>query len=70
MGKHEWISCERCGTRMECKANAYTKCACTAVQLTPFETQFISEQFEGCLCVSCLAELQREYQSGTPDFAG
>jgi len=60
--KHEIISCERCGMRIECKANAYTKCQCSKVQLNLNEVQYISENFEGCMCAGCLLELQVEYR--------
>ncbi|MET4081440.1 hypothetical protein ABIB40_001386 [Pedobacter sp. UYP30] len=60
--KHEIISCERCRTAVECKANAYTKCQCSTVQLTINEMQYISETFDGCLCANCLRELKTEYQ--------
>ena len=59
--KHEIIPCERCGTAIECKANSYTKCQCSAVQLTINEVQHISELYDGCLCAKCLFELQQEY---------
>ena len=59
--KHEIIACERCGSSFECKANAYTKCQCTTVQLTLNETQYISELYDGCLCAACLAVLKQEY---------
>jgi hypothetical protein len=59
--KHEIISCERCGTPFECKANAFTKCQCTTIQLSLNETQYISEQYEGCLCAKCLGILQQEF---------
>ena len=61
MLKHEIISCERCRKRIECKANSYTKCQCSTVQLSLNETQYISETYDGCLCASCLAELKNEY---------
>ncbi|MEO8885969.1 MAG: cysteine-rich CWC family protein [Mucilaginibacter sp.] len=60
--KHEIISCDRCGKRMECKANSYTKCQCSGVQLTINEVQYISENYEGCMCAGCLVELQMEYR--------
>lgn len=60
--KHEIISCERCGIRIECKANAYTKCQCSKVQLNLNEVQYISENFEGCMCAACLLALQQEYK--------
>lgn len=60
--KHEIIPCERCNTAIECKANSYTKCQCSVVQLSINEVQYISELFDGCLCAKCLFELQKEYR--------
>jgi len=60
--KHEIISCDRCGTDIECKANAYTKRQCSVVQLSLNEVQYISENYEGCMCAKCLLELQGEYR--------
>ncbi|MVN89811.1 cysteine-rich CWC family protein [Mucilaginibacter aquatilis] len=60
--KHEVIQCERCRTTFECKANSYTKCQCSKVQLTINEVQYVSELYDGCLCANCLLELQQEYQ--------
>lgn len=60
-GKHEIIRCERCGASMECKANANAKCQCSTVQLNLNEMQYISENYEGCMCAVCLAELKQEY---------
>ncbi|WP_158824993.1 cysteine-rich CWC family protein [Mucilaginibacter lacusdianchii] len=60
--KHEIVQCERCRTAFECKANSYTKCQCSKVQLTINEVQYVSELYDGCLCVNCLIELQKEYQ--------
>ncbi|MEJ6981919.1 cysteine-rich CWC family protein [Pedobacter sp. P351] len=59
--KHEIIPCERCGNRIECKANSYTKCQCSKVQLSLNETQYICENYDGCLCADCLLDLQKEY---------
>lgn len=63
MAKHEIIKCERCSTSIECKANSYTRCQCSAVRLNINEVQYISELYEGCLCAKCLFELQEEYRS-------
>ncbi|MBE9586722.1 cysteine-rich CWC family protein [Mucilaginibacter sp. JRF] len=60
--KHEIIRCERCNAAFECKANSYTKCQCNTVQLTLNETQYISENYDGCLCAKCLLEIQQEYR--------
>ena len=62
MSKHEIIPCERCGSAIECKANSYTKCQCSVVQLNLNEMQYISEQHDGCLCSFCLFSLQQEYR--------
>ena len=59
--KHEIIPGERCGKRIECKANSYTKCQCSKVQLSLNEVQYVSECFDGCLCADCLLALQQEY---------
>ncbi|MXV50846.1 hypothetical protein GS399_07655 [Pedobacter sp. HMF7647] len=62
MTKHEIISCERCRSRIECKANSFTKCQCSTVQLKLNEVQYVSENYDDCLCARCLTELQKEYQ--------
>ncbi|WP_299284617.1 cysteine-rich CWC family protein [uncultured Mucilaginibacter sp.] len=62
MTKHEIIACERCQSRIECKANSFTKCQCSEVKLTHDEIEHIAESYEGCLCAACLLELQQEYQ--------
>ena len=59
--KHETVHCERCKAPFECKANSFIKCQCSKVQLTLNETQYVSENFEGCLCADCLVELKGEY---------
>jgi hypothetical protein len=33
------------------------------VQLNINETQYISEQYDGCLCVACLTVLRNEYRA-------
>jgi hypothetical protein len=61
--KHEIITCERCGGSIECKANSFTKCQCSVVQLNLNEVQYISENYEGCMCAACLLALQQEYRA-------
>ena len=60
--KHEIIPCERCGKPIECKANSYTKCQCSVVQLNLNEVQYIAENYEGCMCADCLLAMQQEYR--------
>ncbi|WCT13077.1 cysteine-rich CWC family protein [Mucilaginibacter jinjuensis] len=61
--KHEIVACERCRSPFECKANSFTKCQCMTVQLNINETQYISEQYDGCLCAACLTVLRDEYRA-------
>lgn len=63
MTKHEIIPCDRCGDSIECKANSFTKCQCSVVQLNLNEVQYIAENYEGCMCAKCLVELQEEYRA-------
>jgi ribonucleotide reductase alpha subunit len=35
--------------RFECKANSFTKCQCSTVQLSINEVQYVSELYDGCL---------------------
>jgi hypothetical protein len=60
--KHEIIRCERCEATFECKANSFTKCQCSTVQLTINEVQYVSELYDGCLCANCLLVIQQEYR--------
>ena len=62
--KHEVLHCDRCNAPFECKANSFTKCQCSTVQLSINEVQYVSELYDGCLCAKCLLELQKEYQEG------
>lgn len=50
--------CPRCKKSFECKADSITECQCSTVPLTEKERAFISNKFEGCLCVDCLKEIQ------------
>jgi len=61
MPKHEIISCERCSARIECKANSYIQCQCSRVTLNLNEVQYVSENFDGCLCATCLVKMKNEY---------
>ena len=63
MTKHETVHCERCKAPFECKANSFTKCQCAKVPLTLNETQYVSENYDGCLCAGCLLALQAEYKA-------
>ncbi|MCF6257572.1 MAG: cysteine-rich CWC family protein [Gammaproteobacteria bacterium] len=59
--KHETRHCPRCNTEFECKAGSILLCQCQTVYLSPEQTEYVSTQFDGCLCVTCLQALRSEY---------
>ena len=59
--KHETKSCPRCDVEFECKSNSILLCQCQTIYLTPEQTDFVSKEYDDCLCVSCLQALRREY---------
>ncbi|RHX88065.1 cysteine-rich CWC family protein [Leptospira stimsonii] len=48
--------CPRCGNRFECGA-AIHQCACFTIKLSLKTKEFIRENYDDCLCISCLNEL-------------
>ncbi len=51
-------TCPRCGQRFNCGVDDTTApCPCTALHLTPSLLADLSERYQGCLCLRCLAEL-------------
>ena len=63
MRKHEEKTCERCACSFECKAGNISDCQCQTVSITPEQRAWISTEFQDCLCVQCLKELQRQYMN-------
>lgn len=61
MHKHETKSCPRCRSSFECKAGSITQCQCSAIQLSAEERIYVESKYEDCLCINCLAFLQKEY---------
>lgn len=59
--KHEIIACARCGSAIECRANASAKCMCGTIVLSVEEMQYMSERYDACLCTTCLRTLKDEY---------
>lgn len=60
--KHELVSCERCKSLFECKANSSTYCQCTQLDLSLEESEYISLLYDNCLCLRCLTVLKEKYQ--------
>lgn len=61
--KHETKRCPRCDAEFECKSGSILLCQCQTIYLSAEQTDFISEQFDDCLCVSCLQALRSEYNT-------
>ncbi len=61
MAKYESDSCQRCKQLFVCNPYNIANCNCGQVELSYEETQFISKQFEACVCNKCLLELKYEY---------
>ena len=62
-GKHEIKSCPRCGRSFVCKANRIVHCDCMTVPLAQETLEIIAEQYNECLCVTCLWHLRNEHKS-------
>ena len=52
--------CSRCGGEFICgAADTSQPCACTTVALDVQTLASLRERYTGCLCLSCLREIQR-----------
>lgn len=49
--------CPRCGGGFHCGARDAATCPCTALTLAPALLAQLRQQYSGCLCLRCLAEL-------------
>ncbi|MBX3620253.1 MAG: cysteine-rich CWC family protein [Rhizobacter sp.] len=50
--------CPRCGGGFHCGACDPTPCACGGITLSAATTAQLRAQYDGCLCLRCLAALQ------------
>jgi hypothetical protein len=50
--------CPRCGGAFHCGVNDPQPCACVALALDAALLATLRAQFDACLCVTCLAQLQ------------
>lgn len=57
--------CERCQAAFECQPNAIEQCQCSQWVLTPATRTLIAQQYQDCLCVSCLQELGAVAKKGS-----
>lgn len=58
--KHEMKRCPRCHSGFECKSGSILLCQCQTVTLTEVQLDYIYADYDDCLCLSCLVELQSE----------
>ena len=59
-------ACPRCAAAFHCGAADAAPCACTTVQLEAATLAALRSQYERCLCLRCLVELQQERAPATP----
>jgi hypothetical protein len=59
--KHEIKRCPRCNVSFECKVGSILLCQCTTVTLSPKERDYLKEDYEDCLCASCIKDLKAEF---------
>ncbi|HHI93882.1 MAG TPA: hypothetical protein ENK04_10300 [Gammaproteobacteria bacterium] len=59
--KHETKCCPRCGMEFECKSGSILLCQCQTVYLSAKQIDYVSAQFDDCLCAACLQVLRSEY---------
>lgn len=60
MESHKNKRCERCNSNFECLVNDIAHCDCQKVTITEDVKQFIRQEYNDCLCISCLLEIQKE----------
>jgi hypothetical protein len=52
--------CPRCGGAFHCGANDPQPCPCAALTLDAALLARLRERHDGCLCLTCLAQLQAD----------
>ena len=57
--------CPRCGIAFKCNAAVINKCQCYGIAVNKKEQGYISKQFTGCICNSCLKDLAAAYKIET-----
>ncbi len=61
MPKHEKKQCPRCATEFECKTGSILLCQCSEIEMTTEQLEYSNSKYNDCLCISCLKELQTEF---------
>ncbi|MCK4865648.1 MAG: cysteine-rich CWC family protein [Gammaproteobacteria bacterium] len=61
MPEHEKKQCPRCAVEFECKTGSILLCQCSKIEMTQEQLEYSNSQYNDCLCLSCLKELQTEF---------
>jgi hypothetical protein len=64
--KDERDACPRCGAAFHCGVADTAPCPCTMVRLDAGTLAALREQYESCLCLRCLLELQPRAPNASP----
>lgn len=59
--KHETKHCPRCDAEFECKSGSILLCQCQTIYLSSDQAEYVSAQYDDCLCVKCLQALRSEF---------
>jgi hypothetical protein len=60
--------CAQCNAVFNCNAVNIQQCFCFAVKLSKTQTDFLNQNFTGCLCLSCLNKSKLNLNTGTSHF--
>ncbi|TGN21164.1 hypothetical protein EHS15_00745 [Leptospira idonii] len=63
MVKHEEKFCPKCKNLFECKVGSIAICQCSKVALSEEERNYLSIQYDDCLCYQCMSLLTEEYKT-------
>ena len=65
MNTHELKYCPRCNSTFECKAGNILLCQCNKVNLSEREKEYLSNNYNDCLCAACMEEIKKILQDTT-----
>ena len=61
MPQHEKKQCPRCNADFECKSGSILLCQCSKIEMNSEQLEYCHSQYTDCLCLSCLKEMQGEF---------
>lgn len=59
------LTCQRCQSTFQCKADDIAACQCATVSISKATQKYLSTTNYGCLCKNCLVEINRQIEKGT-----